>query len=372
MRFLPPESGGKTPKLLSTRGACGRRMPAAPARARHSRRCAGRTARPGSASSTSTVRFQETASPVARAAVPICSSRSRSASIASIASRQRHGVRWHDPAVDAVAHEFRHPARVAHGQHRLAGLHRFERDEPHVLLERNEDDEVRARVMRDQFIVGEAAGEADPRIAFGKRVQRRRLRALACDHQRGARPAAAIRLDQQVQALGAVESAGREHELAALPAEAFEIGGMRNDLDVGAGRKVVRALRHRLRDREIAPDRTGHETDPVERVHDGARERAGKREQRVPVVLGDVAARPQRVEPLEQLRQRGAIELWRLQQIPQRLQRRRQLARVLRKIFGVGVVQAAQPMLQVDDVVVVARPSTPDTWWRSPGRSGRG
>ena len=61
----------------------------------------------------------------------------------------------------------------------------------------------------------------------------------------------------------------------------------------------------------------------------------------------------QRLQSCPQFRQRRSIQRRLLQQIPQRFHRTRQLAGILREVSRIGIVQAAQRVLQIDDMVFV-------------------
>ncbi len=255
--------------------------------------------------------------------------------------------------VDAVAHEFGDPARIVDGKHGLARFHRFQRDESHVLLERNEHDEVRARVVRHQIGVRQSPDEADPRIARGERAQCRARGTVACDHQRRVGPAPPVRPDQEIEALRPVVAACREDEFAGLVAKALEIGRMRHDLDCRAGRKIPLAPRDGLRDGEMAAHRALRKADPVERMDERPGQWSGERDQAFHCVRRNARVGAQRIHLAEDVRQRDAVQRGPLQQLPEPPGGARQMARAQREFGGVGVVQAPQRVLEIHDVVLV-------------------
>ena len=193
-------------------------------------------------SSASTVRFQETASPVARAASPIGEQPVAIGDHGVDRDGERLGVRRHHSAVDAVADELGDAARIVCTV--STGLPDFIASSvmsPMSSWYGNEGDEVRARVMRQQLVVGQPSDEADPRIALapvragaspagpspaitsGTSVRHRRYAA----NSRSRRFAPSRRLAVKTNSPGSSP-------------EALEVGRMRHDLDRCAGRKVVR------------------------------------------------------------------------------------------------------------------------------------
>ena len=265
------------------------------------------------------------------------------------AQRLRAGI--HDAARLAVGDQLGRPARVGAGEHRLAREHRLERDEPVVLLVRDERHGPRAGVQLGQPLARHAPAEPHPRVAFGLRPQQLLVRARAGDPQLDVLRDVLHRLDQQLDALGVVEPAGAEEVGAAARAEALEVRRVVGDEDVGARREVLRASAHGLGDRAVAGDLRRREPDVVEPVHDLADQRAGEREQ----VGGESRSVAQPLQALEELGKRippAGVLLHPLRQLGHR--RRRVLQPQREPIDVVGVVEAAQLVLQVDDVPRVA------------------
>ena len=262
---------------------------------------------------------------------------------------QRRGVGRHDEARDAVLDELERAAGVGGGDHGLGAGHGLDRDEAVVLVQRHEGHGERAGVEARQHLVAHEAEELDPRVAARDLAQPRLLGAGAGDLEAHVRLHVRHGAHDELDALRPVEAARREEVVVGALGEPLQVRRVVRDDRRNAGREVARAAGDVARDGGVARDRRAREADAVEVVHHLAGERAGEGER----AGRQVAARGQGEELVEEavepvaaprlLAHRGA-------QPPDRGVERR-LGAVGRRVPG--VVEPAQPVLQVADVARV-------------------
>ncbi len=212
-------------------------------------------------------RSQVTSSAIAFPARPNVAASSRCARSQPAALRQLGGVRGHDESRPVVEDDLQRAACVRRGQNRLLGEERLERHHAVVLVLRRVVDGEAAAVEIRELGVGHATGKASTAVepaSASELLETAPVGTVSGDHdlERGVERGS---LEQEIDALRAVEAVHREDEVAVAVAAVLELLRWRREELRVQSRRALEAVCDVLRDRE-EPGCLA-ERDAVERVH---------------------------------------------------------------------------------------------------------